>query len=129
MTSSVQLRSTTSRGRAAGRRRSAYVLLRMSGLLLSVLVLGHFVVTHITTDVADTDSQFIDQRWGSALWIGWDGLMLAATLLHAVLGLWAVTADYSSVQQRRLLRGILIAAAAVVFAGGMALLVIATGAR
>lgn len=108
------------------RRRSAYILLRMSGLLLSVLVLGHFVATHVTTDVADTHSRFIDARWASALWIGWDGLMLAATLLHAVLGLWAVTADYSMGQQRRLLRGIALAASVVVFIGGMALLVIAT---
>lgn len=108
---------------------TGYVLLRVSGLLLAVLVLGHFAVTHVTTDVADTDSRFIDRRWASALWLGWDGLMLAATLLHAVVGMWAVTADYSDGRRRRLLRGMLLAATTVVFAGGMLLLVLAAGAR
>lgn len=115
--------------RAARRRRSAYVALRVSGLLLTVLVLGHFTVTHVTTDVADTDSRFIDERWASALWIGWDGLMLAATLAHAVLGLWSVIADYSAGRRRRVWRVLLLVAAGLVFAGGMALLVIATAAR
>ncbi|MCT2582013.1 hypothetical protein [Actinophytocola gossypii] len=114
---------------AARRRRAAYVTLRVSGLLLTVLVLGHFAITHVTTDVADTDSRFIDERWASALWIGWDGLMLAATLLHAVLGLWAVIADYSP-GRRRAWRGVLLTAAGLVFACGMALLVVAaTGGR
>lgn len=115
--------------RVLRRRRSAYVLLRISGLLLTVLVLGHFLVTHVTTDVADTNSQFIDQRWASNLWVAWDGLMLAATILHAVLGLWAVTADYSSGQRRRMLRALVLALAVVVFAGGMLLLVVAVGTR
>ncbi|MQA07568.1 MAG: succinate dehydrogenase hydrophobic membrane anchor protein [Pseudonocardiaceae bacterium] len=115
--------------RGLTRRRTAYVLLRVSGLLLAVLVLGHFTVTHVTTDVADTDSRFIDARWASALWITWDGLMLLATIVHAVLGLWAVIADYSSGRRRRLLWGALLTVAAVVFAGGMTVLVIAVAAR
>ncbi|MEU5849441.1 hypothetical protein [Saccharopolyspora shandongensis] len=114
---------------SARRRRYAYLLLRMSGLLLTVLVLGHFMVTHVTTDVADTNSRFIDVRWAQNIWIAWDGLMLTATLLHAVLGLWVVTADYSSGQRRRVLRALLVAAGLVVFAGGMTLLVIAVWAR
>jgi succinate dehydrogenase hydrophobic anchor subunit len=114
---------------AALRRRCAYLLLRISGLLLTVLVLGHFLVTHITTDVANTNSLFIDQRWASNLWAGWDGLMLAATILHAVLGLWAVTADYSSGKRRRVLRALVLGLALFVFTGGMLLLVVAVGAR
>ncbi|TWH18341.1 hypothetical protein [Prauserella rugosa] len=107
---------------AARRRRVAYVALRLSGLLLAVLVLGHFVATHITTDVADTDSRFIDERWASALWIVWDGVMLAATLGHAVLGLWAVTADYSSGRRRTAWRAALLVGAGAVFVIGMSLL-------
>jgi len=108
----------------ARRRRAAYVALRVSGLLLTVLVLGHFAITHVTTDVADTDSRFIDERWASALWLAWDGVMLAATLLHAVLGLWSVIADYTP-GRRRAWRAVLVVAAALVFAGGLALLAIA----
>lgn len=106
----------------AARRRTAYVALRLSGVLLAVLVLGHFVATHVTTDVADTDAQFIDRRWASALWVTWDGVMLAATLAHAVLGLWAVTADYSAGRRRRIWRAALLVTAGTVFVVGAALL-------
>lgn len=121
--------SVAGAGRAMRRWRTGYILLRVSGLLLAVLVLGHFAVTHVTTDVADTGSRFIDRRWASALWLGWDGLMLATTLVHAVLGMWAVTADYAEGRRRRLVRGTLLAAAAVVLIGGMLVLVLAAGAR
>ncbi|TCP44717.1 succinate dehydrogenase hydrophobic anchor subunit [Tamaricihabitans halophyticus] len=112
---------------AAGlrRRRTGYVLLRISGLLLTVLVLGHFAVTHVTTDVADTDSRFIDERWASALWIGWDGLMLIAVVLHAVLGLWAVVADYTVGRRRRVYWAIVLTVAAGVLVVGLGVLAIA----
>lgn len=78
------------------RRRTAYILLRLTGVMLSVLVLGHFTATHVTTDVADTNSQFIDGRWATVFWVAWDGVMLVAVWAHAALGLWSVTADYST---------------------------------
>ena len=49
-----------------------YVLLRVTGVLLSVLVLGHFVVTHFVTDVARDDSAFVSRRLSSVLWVVWD---------------------------------------------------------
>lgn len=101
------------------------MLLRISGLLLTVLVLGHFAVTHVTTDVADTDSRFIDERWASALWIGWDGLMLIAVVLHAVLGLWAVVADYTVGRRRRVYWAIVLTVAAGVLVVGLGVLAIA----
>ncbi|MBB3664214.1 MULTISPECIES: succinate dehydrogenase hydrophobic membrane anchor protein [Prauserella salsuginis group] len=113
---------------SARRRRAAYVALRLSGVLLAVLVLGHFVATHVTTDVADTDSRFIDQRWATALWLVWDGVMLAATLGHAVLGLWAVIADYTAGRRRRIWRVVLLCGAGAVLVGGMTLLWLAATA-
>lgn len=114
--------------RVARRRRAAYIALRLSGVLLAVLVLGHFVATHVTTDVADTDSRFIDQRWATALWLVWDGVMLTATLAHAVLGLWAVIADYAVGRRRRLWRAALLGGAGIVLVAGMALLWVAAAA-
>ncbi|GAA1217815.1 hypothetical protein [Prauserella alba] len=113
---------------SARRRRAAYVALRLSGVLLAVLVLGHFVATHVTTDVADTDSRFIDRRWATALWLIWDGVMLTATLAHAVLGLWTVTADYTAGGRRRLWRAALLGGAGIVLLGGLALLWLAATA-
>jgi hypothetical protein len=54
-----------------GARLASFVLVRVTGLLLTVLVLGHFALTHIVHDVADTNAAFIARRWGSALWLIW----------------------------------------------------------
>jgi succinate dehydrogenase / fumarate reductase membrane anchor subunit len=76
-------------------RRGAYLMMRLTGVLLAVLVTGHLVVTHVVTDVASTDASFIAKRWGSALWVTWDSLMLAAALAHAGAGVWAALDDYA----------------------------------
>ena len=76
--------------------RGSYVIIRVTGLMLAVLALGHFALTHIVNDVALTDASFIAKRWSSILWITWDGLLLGATLLHAVAGMSAVVRDYGT---------------------------------
>lgn len=73
--------------------RVRYLLLRVTGIMLTVLVLGHFALTHIVHDVAETDSVFIAQRWSSALWVAWDGLMLGAAFAHGAAGLLVVVRD------------------------------------
>jgi succinate dehydrogenase hydrophobic anchor subunit len=80
--------------RGVSGRLMAYLFIRVTGVLLAVLVLGHFTVTHITTDVARTGPAFVGRRWHSALWVTWDWLMLAAALAHAACGLWVVVDDY-----------------------------------
>lgn len=72
-----------------------WLMIRLTGLLLSILVLGHFAVTHIVTDVADTDAGFVAKRWGSALWITWDSMMLAAAFLHGGAGIWMIIGEYA----------------------------------
>ncbi|HEY5058754.1 MAG TPA: hypothetical protein VII51_07025 [Gaiellaceae bacterium] len=71
-----------------------YVVLRATGVLLAVLVLGHFAVTHLVTDVAHDNSAFVARRLSSGLWIAWDSTMLGAALVHGVTGLRIATADY-----------------------------------
>lgn len=75
-------------------RRGSYVTIRVTGIMLTILALGHFSLTHIVHDVAQTDASFIAKRWSSILWITWDGLLLGATLLHSVAGMSAVVRDY-----------------------------------
>lgn len=74
--------------------RSRYLTIRVTGVMLAVLALGHYGLTHIVNDVAETDSSFIARRWSSVLWVTWDGLLLGTTLLHAAAGLVAVVRDY-----------------------------------
>jgi len=81
--------------------RSRYLTIRVTGVMLAVLALGHFGLTHIVNDVAQTDSSFIARRWSSVLWVTWDGLLLGTTLLHAAAGLVTVVRDYRTGQASR----------------------------
>ena len=40
-----------------------WFFMRISGLVLVVLALGHFALTHILNDVTDTNAEFVGQRW------------------------------------------------------------------
>jgi len=96
----------------------AWLLVRLTGLLLTVLVIGHFALTHIVTDVADTGSAYVASRWASALVVGWDWLMLAAAVLHGAAGLRVVIGDYAAPSARRALVGLLVALSVAMVALG-----------
>lgn len=115
-------------GSTVRRRRTAYISLRMTGLLLAVLVLGHFASTHVFTDVSATNANFIDERWASMLWVVWDSVMLVAVLAHAVLGLWAVVADYSAGTRRLVIRTTVFVVAGLLLLGGLAIIIVGSGA-
>jgi succinate dehydrogenase hydrophobic anchor subunit len=72
-----------------------YLVVRLTGLALAVLVLGHFALTHVITDVAQTGSGFVGRRWASFGWVAWDWTMLGAALAHGGAGLWIVIDDYT----------------------------------
>ncbi len=74
--------------------RGLYLTIRVTGVMLAVLALGHYGLTHIVHDVAETDSAFVTRRWSSALWIVWDALLLGAALLHAMAGMTTVIRDH-----------------------------------
>jgi succinate dehydrogenase / fumarate reductase membrane anchor subunit len=95
-----------------------YVLLRVTGLVLSVLVLGHFAVTHFVTDVAHDDSVFVARRLASTLWVAWDSTMLAAALAHGAFGLRIGLADYTTGRLRRALQRAVLGLAAALFVLG-----------
>jgi len=112
-----------------GPRLAAFVVMRATALALAVLVLGHFAVTHLVHDVAETDSSFVAQRWSSALWLAWDWTMLAAALAHAGAGIWLLIDEQArAARVRRLLHTGLAATVGVLLAVGTAVIAIA-GAR
>jgi succinate dehydrogenase / fumarate reductase membrane anchor subunit len=102
-----------------GTRVASFVLVRLTGLMLTVLVLGHFTLTHIVHDVADTDAAFVARRWGSALWVIWDWLMLATAIAHGATGVAIAIDDYSpDPASRRRRRRVLLGLSAIALAGG-----------
>ena len=98
----VQEQVRTSRPeRGWATQRARYLTIRVTGVMLAVLALGHYGLTHIITDVAETDASFVARRWSSVLWVTWDGLLLGTALLHAAAGLMAVLRDYRTEKSSR----------------------------
>ena len=105
-------------------RLAAFLVMRLTALALAVLVLGHFALTHVVNDVAETGSSFVLRRWSSGLWLAWDWTMLAAALAHAGAGIWLLIDEQAPVPRRRALHAALAATVGVLLTVGTAALTV-----
>ncbi len=72
-----------------------WLFMRISGIVLLVLAVGHTLIMHLPADgVERVDYNFVADRWASPLWRTWDWMMLTLALVHGVNGLRNVTLDY-----------------------------------
>jgi succinate dehydrogenase / fumarate reductase membrane anchor subunit len=93
---SLYTRSGRLRPQQSGFELGVWYLMRLSGLALFVLALGHFSITHFIFDPATQTAQWIiDERWGSVLWRTVDWLLLTMVVLHAFMGVRTVVQDYT----------------------------------
>ena len=98
---------------------AVWYLMRLSGLALFVLALGHFSITHFIFDPANQTAQWIvDERWGSVLWRTVDWLMLTMVVLHSFMGVRTVVQDYTSGGARTALTMLLYLAGIALFLMG-----------
>jgi succinate dehydrogenase / fumarate reductase, membrane anchor subunit len=73
----------------------AWLFMRISGLILLFLAVGHVLIMHVLDEGVDrVDFAFIQLRWASLFWKTWDWLMLVLALLHGVNGLRVIVLDY-----------------------------------
>jgi len=73
----------------------AWLFMRISGLVLLFLVVGHVLIMHLPGEgVGRIDFGFVAARWRSPFWRSWDWAMLTLALLHGVNGLRVVVQDY-----------------------------------
>lgn len=81
----------------------AWFFMRLSGIVLVFLVLGHFTIVHILGDGVDrVDFAFVSGRWASPFWQTWDWLMLTLGLAHGANGMRVIIDDYVRADGRRL---------------------------
>ena len=74
----------------------AWLFMRMSGILLVVLVLGHLLVNLVLgRGIAAVDFAFVAGKWTNPFWQVWDLLMLWLAELHGVNGLRTIINDYT----------------------------------
>lgn len=72
----------------------AWLFMRLSGVLLLFLALGHLLVMHLINDVGVIDFNFVARRYATPFWRTYDLLMLWLALLHGLNGLRTVIMDY-----------------------------------
>jgi succinate dehydrogenase / fumarate reductase membrane anchor subunit len=106
--------------RTAGRRSRtnfemlAWLFMRLSGVVLVFLVLGHLIIQLLLDGgVSKVSFAFVAGRWASPFWQGWDLLMLWLAMLHGANGMRTVINDYAQRDTTRLWLKVLLVTATV----------------
>ena len=119
MTMSLYSRVGRPRPGAGGLELAIWYLMRLTGVALFVLALGHFLIMHVLFDPANQSAEWIaSQRWNSIFWRTYDWLLLMMVMFHAFMGVRTVVGDYIKGGWRTLaLTGLYLLAIVLVFAG------------
>ena len=73
-----------------------WFFMRLSGVVLLVLVLGHFTIVHLLGGGIDrVNFAFVSGRWSSPFWQTWDWSMLFLGMLHGANGMKVIIDDYA----------------------------------
>ena len=88
--------ASTSRSSSSNVERYSWLFMRVSGLVLVFLVLGHLLIMNILDGgVQRINFGFVAGRWSSPFWQTWDLLQLWLAMLHGANGMRTVINDYA----------------------------------
>lgn len=74
--------------------RTAWLFMRLSGVAMLILAVGHMVIQHILNSSANLTLEFVAVQWSSWGWKAYDILLLWMAIPHGVRGLLNVLSDY-----------------------------------
>lgn len=118
-------RAARPRPQASGRERFWWYFMRLSGLALVFLALGHMFIMHVLVELTggEVDFAFVQSRWGTPFWRIYDLLLLVLAFVHGANGTRVVISDYIVNRKvRSLLIGLLLAMSAVWLVLGIAVI-------
>ena len=72
----------------------AWLFMRISGVALLLLALGHLFIMHVFNSVHTIDYEFVAGRYAGTFWRGYDLTMLWLAMVHGVNGLRTLADDY-----------------------------------
>lgn len=72
----------------------AWLFMRVSGVLLLVLALGHLAIMHLVHNVDEINFAFVAARYRNPLWRLYDWFLLILALVHGMNGLRILVDDY-----------------------------------
>jgi succinate dehydrogenase / fumarate reductase, membrane anchor subunit len=118
-------RAARPRPEAPGRDRAWWYFMRISGVLLVLLALGHMFIMHVLVELTGGEISwaFVQSRWGSPFWRIYDLLLLVLALVHGARGARTTITDYvTHPTARGLLVGALTVISAVWLVAGIAII-------
>lgn len=118
-------RAARPRPEASGRERFWWYFMRLSGLALVFLALGHMFIMHVLVELTggEIDFAFVQSRWGTPFWRIYDLLLLILAFVHGANGARVVIGDYvTQPTARRLLVGFLLVISGIWLLLGMAVI-------
>jgi succinate dehydrogenase / fumarate reductase, membrane anchor subunit len=110
---------------ASGRERFWWYFMRLSGLALVILALGHMFIMHVLVELTggEINFAFVQSRWGSPFWRIYDFLLLVLAFVHGANGARIVIGDYVANRRwRSVIVGGLLVISAVWLVLGMAVI-------
>lgn len=94
-----------------------WLFMRLSGLLLVFLALGHLAIMHLIYSVEVINYEFVVNRWSIPFWRVYDMALLWLALIHGLLGVRLAGNEYLRSPLLRSLFSMGLAAFALVFLG------------
>ena len=110
---------------ASGRERFWWYFMRLSGLALVFLALGHMFIMHVLVVITgqEINFAFVQSRWGTPFWRIYDLLLLVLAFVHGVNGARVVVDDYVTHRTARsLIIGALLLISAIWLVAGIAII-------
>ena len=97
-----QPRSPQRSGQRSNFEMYSWIFMRVSGIVLVFLVLGHLLIMNILDGgVQRINFAFVAGRWSSPFWQVWDLLQLWLAMLHGGNGLRVIINDYAEKDRTR----------------------------
>jgi succinate dehydrogenase / fumarate reductase membrane anchor subunit len=79
---------------ARNRDRYVWLFMRLSGVAMLILAVGHMVIQHVLNSSANLTLQFVAAQWSSWGWKTFDILLLWMAIPHGINGLYNILSDY-----------------------------------
>ena len=79
---------------ARSRDRYVWLFMRLSGVAMLILAVGHMVIQHVLNSSANLTLQFVAAQWSSWGWKAFDILLLWMAIPHGINGLNNILSDY-----------------------------------
>jgi succinate dehydrogenase / fumarate reductase membrane anchor subunit len=74
--------------------RNAFMFMRVSGIALLVLAVGHMMIQHVVNSSTNLTIQFVAEQWNTWGWKLFDFLLLIFAVSHGVNGFRNILEDY-----------------------------------